>query len=864
MRIIPKDSKVKLTFYKGTTLTDIAIGFVVLLLVAITLATNFSWKWYLAIGLVLIIIPIYIKFGDDRLYQTLWRMTKYLFSKKSYPKQIDVETLVPYSKIEENFILNKDNTYTGIIEIEPIAFWLIDKERQDYLIDSTFSNILNSANPDEEWSLVKFDRPLILDKRIKEELKRAENLAKDKESGLLTEREFDSRCDVIDSRIDLLDQINSSSEEKYPHFYLCLNSISKKEINFKLDKAISDLAQSGMKAKRIENMDLINFIRYGNKEDFDERNIANDMKSTSNLMCSSTVKFKLSSAIYNNTQASYLLINKYPLNVNNGWASKIFNLSNTKVVMRMKPIEKSKAKQRLDNSFLEIQSTVKNKVSEQFEGEDHIKSLAELLNAIQTSNETLFDSTFLLVIYDQLGKSDNKKRVKSILREEGFGFVEMTGMQEEAYVSSFCSSTNPCSKLAHGIQTSSLAASFPFIGDRLKDEKGIFIGYTYEPAFLDFFKRDSSHVNSNMVVIGQSGSGKSYATKTLLTNLASEGANIYVLDPENEYGSLAINLGGTSIDVSSGIKGMLNPFQIMTTMDEGENGNALYSHLQFLEQFYKVILEGIDMDSLELLNRLTAEMYEKFEIKPSTLISSLKPEQFPTFEDLNSIIKEKLESEKDNYIKRCLRILDNYINKFAKGGRNSSLWNGYSTFSPSENFIAFDFQKLLANKNNVTANAQMLLILKWVENEVIKNRDRNIKEGTHKKIVIAIDEAHLFIDEKYPIALDFMYQLAKRIRKYDGMLLIVTQNVKDFMGTIETARKSMAIINVSQYSMIFALSPNDMTDLSELYRNAGGLNEEEKDSIVHAPLGQCFLISSPSQRSELAISTTMETSSLFN
>ena len=106
----------------------------------------------------------------------------------------------------------------------------------------------------------------------------------------------------------------------------------------------------------------------------------------------------------------------------------------------------------------------------------------------------------------------------------------------------------------------------------------------------------------------------------------------------------------------------------------------------------------------------------------------------------------------------------------------------------------------------------MLLVLKWLENEVIKNWDYKTLNGIDKKIVVAIDEAHLFIDEKYPIALDFMYQLAKRIRKYNGMLIIITQNVRDFAGTPEIARKSSAIINVSWYSLIFSLPPNDMTE----------------------------------------------------
>jgi hypothetical protein len=146
------------------------------------------------------------------------------------------------------------------------------------------------------------------------------------------------------------------------------------------------------------------------------------------------------------------------------------------------------------------------------------------------------------------------------------------------------------------------------------------------------------------------------------------------------------------------------------------------------------------------------------------------------------------------------------------------------------------------------ANAQMLLVLKWLDNEIIKNRDYNIKYKADRKIIIVIDEAHVFIDSKYPIALDFMYQLAKRIRKYNGMQIVITQNIKDFVGTEELARKSTAIINASQYSFIFPLAPNDMNDLCKLYEKAGSINESEQEDIMNNGRGRAFLITSPAER----------------
>ena len=362
--------------------------------------------------------------------------------------------------------------------------------------------------------------------------------------------------------------------------------------------------------------------------------------------------------------------------------------------------------------------------------------------------------------------------------------------------------------------------------------------------------------SSICILNGPAGSGKSFATKTILTGLASDNSKVFILDPENEYTNLAKNMKGSVLDVSSSRDGRINPFQIIDSLDDenadGTN-NSFYSHLQFLEEFFRLILVGINADSLELLNKLILETYSLKNITGKTDLSKLTPKDYPIFQDLADLVDSKLEQEKDDYNKSCLKVLSNYLSKFKKGGRNSALWNGYTTFAPQENFVCFNFQKLLANKNNVIANAQMLLVLKWLDNEVIKNRDYNRIYNTNRKIIVAIDEAHVFIDDKYPIALDFMYNLAKRIRKYDGMEIVITQNVKDFVGSPEIARKSSAIINVSQYSLIFSLAPNDMSDLCSLYEKAGQINETESDNIVNLPRGCAFLITGPAKRTNIRI-----------
>ena len=199
-----------------------------------------------------------------------------------------------------------------------------------------------------------------------------------------------------------------------------------------------------------------------------------------------------------------------------------------------------------------------------------------------------------------------------------------------------------------------------------------------------------------MVVIGKSGSGKSYATKSILANLAAENSKIFILDPENEYLGLARSLKGKIIDVGSATEGRLNPFHIITGLsdeedeldgDEEENQIpgakvSFNMHMQFLEEFYRQILPGIEADALEYLNNITIRMYEAKGIDAETDLSGLTPGDYPTFDDLYEKILNDFQMSTGDYSKKNLTVLLNYISKFATGGRNAGLWNGEASIAP--------------------------------------------------------------------------------------------------------------------------------------------------------------------------------------
>lgn len=867
MRLIPKNTKVKTQFYRGITLTDVILGVLVLAVCALIVTSNLKHNLIIALGIVCLSTPMFLPLGDEKLYMSAYYVLSHTFSRKRYLAgglgSEDISGLIPYGKIEDGYIVNKDGSFAGAIEIKPIEFRLLGESKQNFLIDGIITNVLSNLSIGQEASILKLDKPLALDRQIDVEAERIRSLISNYESGISSENEYKARMDILEDRLAELDQLNTAGEVKYSGYYIIVFDRNLKGLQSTLSYMRQFLLSGALEARILDKPALLKLLKLNMGGKLFEK-LPDDTNSIA-AVTPDKLEFRLINTIQDDRALSHFVITQYPLQVFNGWGDELFDLPDTKVIMKLHPVDKAKAIRRIDTAINELSAQGSGKASKIIGQNTHIETLSSLLYKLQNDNEALFDVTLIATAIDGVGNNVVKKSVRRKLRELGFSYTEMAGRQQDAYLSAGISTYDNI-KISRGIQASSVAASFPFVSNAVVDERGLLIGENKLPVVIDFFKRNDEYVNSNMVIVGKPGSGKSYAAKTLIANLATLDSKILILDPEGEYTKLVENLKGKALDASSAKHGKINPFHIIASLeDENEDGgaNSFYAHLQFLEEFMKLILQGINADCLEMVNKSILEVYRSKGINTASELNLLKAEDYPTFEDLALHIDGKLESESDSYTLLCLKIIQNYLSKFRSGGRNSALWNGPSSFDAKENLVCFNFQKLLANKNNLLANAQMLLLLKWVENEVIKNRDYNLKNGTDRKVIVVIDEAHIFIDDKYPIALDFMFNLAKRIRKYSGMQIIITQNIKDFAGTPETVRKSMAIINVSQYSLIFSLSPNDMADLCKLYEKAGEINESEQNSIVYNPRGCAFLISSPTSRTNIKIMASPYVEELF-
>ncbi|MBS6955194.1 MAG: ATP-binding protein [Enterocloster asparagiformis] len=894
MRIIPKKTRVSMEFFKGIELTDIIIACVGVTLTLFMLLSNLPFRWIAALILFILFVASIIPVEDEKAYRTIYYAIKYAMSYKTFRKnpekkgEIPVQGITPFTGISGTFIEYGD-AYSGIVvEIPSIEFRFLTESRQNQLIDQVYGSILRTVTETESAAMVKIDRPVLYDSFIRTEKQKQEDLKAAFIRGMLSEEELTVRIGIIQDRIKQLDVFNEKELVYLSHHYLVFFGKDKSHLESQAEDMLATMGTHGMDCHVLNEQELAIFLKYNYSVIFDEREAWNlQPDQYMDWILPDRIQVTSRTVTYDEVITHNIRITDYPILVENAWGHGLFNRPDTRVVLKMKPIDRYKGIRQIDRAIDELreQGNSTGKTSKLMELNSHIETLAEVLSLLQGDNEVLMDVNIYITAYDyelseerqhpehQSKKQGQglKRQIRRELSEGGFKSTDLFLRQFEAYASSNVSAYDAFRREGRGIQSGSIAAAFPYVYKLMMDAKGICLGRNAgRPVFVDFFVRDRERVNSNMVVIGKSGSGKSYATKMMLANLAAENSKIFILDPENEYTGMAKNLSGKVIDVGSATEGRLNPFHVITGLsdDDDDDGDdtakvSFNMHMQFLEEFYRQILTGIEPDALEYLNNITIRMYESKGIDNETDLSKLEPEDYPTFDDLYEKILNDFQMSTGTYSKNNLTVLLNYISKFATGGRNAGLWNGPASINTLENFIVFNFQSLLANKNNTVANAQMLLVLKWLDNEIIKNRDYNLRYGASRKIVIVIDEAHVFIDSKYPIALDFMYQMAKRIRKYNGMQIIITQNVKDFVGTEELARKSTAIINACQYSFIFPLSPNDMHDLCKLYEKAGAINESEQEEIVNNGRGRAFVVTSPSERSCIDIEAPRDIEQLF-
>ena len=871
MRIIPKKIKVRSNVWKCYSMKDIFVALVVFALVFVSITME---NWVLAVILGLAALVMFMPTGDGIFYTYIFENIRFAIGKKKYTKTAEkekerIDAISELSEIKENGLLvYKTGHFGRVIKVGQKNFKIEDEQQQNVDIDY-FANALKMLEETQSADIVKIDRPVTLDSFSSELFEKLSSVKK----GNLPPDIKEMRANVLSERIDRIDELNNIIKQYASEYYIVIYGRDELDLENTAVNVAAEINKCGLRTKVLTRRPVAIFLKYCYFRNFDEREI-NGLTDEQLIdwIKPDSVEFKSNKYIINGIEAAVLTVAEYPLRVRNAWGANLFNIPNTKVVMHVKPVDKYKAIKRIDKCIgeMELKQITSEQASEANTAQIHRRSMSALLDSLQAENEALLDVTLTVTAYNYLNDANYKKAVRRALLTGNFKPSMMYGLQVDAFKSADISPVSVLGNYENGINSSSLAAVFPFVRNSVLDEGGVMLGENMDnryPFLLNIWKRGSMYQNSNAMIIGQSGAGKSFFLKSFIVNEWSNGTRIIVLDPEDEYISLARNLKGNIIDVGRAKEGRINPFHIYKILTEdggvAEPNVTFNTHLKTLESFFKIVLVGASSDIIELINNLAVETYRRKGITEDTDCTKLKAEDFPVFSDLLETLKHEHEtSGKDGFTHRDYRTAELYLQKFVSG-RYSDIWNSPSTLNVEEDIINFSFQSLFANKNNIVANAQMLLVFRFIEQEIINAREAN-KYGKNLRTIIIVDEAHLYLDAKYPIALDFFYSMSKRIRKYNGSFIPATQNIADWNANEELRSKTSAILKNSQYMFIFKLSAPDMKDVIEVYKAGDGFNQDEQKMIMSAVTGQAFFIGSSELRAGVKISTGEYMQKLFS
>ena len=871
MRIIPKKIKVRSNVWKCYSMKDIFVALVVFALVFVSITME---NWVLAVILGLAALIMFMPTGDGIFYTYIFENIRFAVGKKKFMKTAEkekerIDAISELADIKENGLLvYKTGHFGRVIKVGQKNFKIEDEQQQNVDIDY-FANALKMLEETQSADIVKIDRPVTLDSFSSELFEKLSSVKK----GNLPPDIKEMRANVLSERIDRIDELNNIIKQYASEYYIVIYGKDELDLENTAVNVAAEINKCGLRTKVLTRRPVAIFLKYCYFRNFDEREI-NDLTDDQLIdwIKPDSVEFKSNKYIINGIEAAVLTVAEYPLRVRNAWGANLFNIPNTKVVMHVKPVDKYKAIKRIDKCIgeMELKQITSEQASEANTAQIHRRSMSALLDSLQAENEALLDVTLTVTAYNYLNDTNYKKSVRRSLLTGNFKPSMMYGLQVDAFRSADISPVSVLGNYENGINSSSLAAVFPFVRNSVLDEGGVMLGENMDnryPFLLNIWKRGSMYQNSNAMIIGQSGAGKSFFLKSFIVNEWSNGTRIIVLDPEDEYISLTRNLKGNIIDVGRAKEGRINPFHIYKILTEdggvAEPNVTFNTHLKTLESFFKIVLVGASSDIIELINNIAVETYRRKGITEDTDCTKLKAEDFPIFSDLLDTLKHEHEtSGKEGFSHRDYRTAELYLQKFVSG-RYSDIWNSPSTLNVEEDIINFSFQSLFANKNNIVANAQMLLVFRFIEQEIINAREAN-KYGKNLRTIIIVDEAHLYLDAKYPIALDFFYSMSKRIRKYNGSFIPATQNIADWNANEELRSKTSAILKNSQYMFIFKLSAPDMKDVIEVYKAGDGFNQDEQKMIMSAVTGQAFFIGSSELRAGVKISTGEYMQKLFS
>ena len=425
-----------------------------------------------------------------------------------------------------------------------------------------------------------------------------------------------------------------------------------------------------------------------------------------------------------------------------------------------------------------------NDMNETIEAEGNLQDVIELLANLRKNKEPLLHVSVFIEL-----KARSMEKLKELqsdiameLTRSKISVDRLTLRQKEGFLSAVPTGSNQFgAQYERVLPASSVANLYPFNFSGKTDPQGAYIGRDkYGTNILvDFDRRAEDKTNSNALILGNSGQGKSYLLKLVLTNIRESGKRIICLDPESEYETLCDALGGCYIDFMSG-EYTINPLEPKAWTDSVEDIDAntpeafkkvtrLSQHIAFLKDFFRSYKDFTDsqIDTIEIL---LSKLYARFGITDSTDYSVKKASDFPVMQDFYNLCEEEFmtydKQRKYLYTEETLQEVCLGIHSMCIGSE-SKYFNGHTNITDS-NFLVFGVKGLM-DTNRRLKDCMLFNILSYMSNELLG------KGST----AASVDELYLFLSNMTTI--EYLRNCMKRVRKKDSSVILASQNIEDFL-----------------------------------------------------------------------------------
>lgn len=498
----------------------------------------------------------------------------------------------------------------------------------------------------------------------------------------------------------------------------------------------------------------------------------------------STVKFFADKFIFGNSYKSVWAVREYPPSTEEqAILSHLADRSGVTLRIYNRLVDSAEQRQIIQHAARrnKLMTTV-NDVTDSIEAENNLKDVVQLIADLRRNKEPLLHTA----VFIELKASDEEKLKvlqSDILMELTRSKITVDKLvlrQKEGMLSALPFGYNAFGTLFERVLPASAVANlYPLNYSGKTDEKGFYIGRDKfgTNILVDFDKRSDDKTNANVLILGNSGQGKSYLMKLLLTNMRESGKSIIILDSEAEYGDLTNNLGGTYLDLMSG-EYMINPLEPKTWGEAERNKESpeafrkvtrLSQHISYLKDFFRTYKDFTDSE-IDTLEIMLLKLYARFDIDDLTDLDKLKPTDYPVMEDLYNLIEKEymiFDSEKKHlYTEETLQNICLGLHSMCKGAE-SKYFNGHTNIKDSE-FLCFGVKGLM-DTNKKLKDTLLFNILSYMSNQLLG------KGNT----AAAIDELYLFLSNL--TAIEYIRNAMKRVRKKESSIVIASQNIEDFL-----------------------------------------------------------------------------------